>query len=482
VLDAETCYRALESRDRRFDGRFVTAVRTTGVYCRPGCPAPLPKRQNVSFLACAAAAEEAGYRPCARCRPETSPGTPVWSGTSAVVSRALRLLQESDGDGGVEALAARVGVGPRHLRRLFAEHVGASPKAIEKTRRVHVARKLLDETSFPISRIAFEAGFASIRAFNDAFRGTFRKAPSEIRRGTERSPSAPLSLRLPFRPPLDWDALLGFLGSRAIPGVEQVDGRVYRRTIEGDGFFQVRPATDSPALILELHVPPETPLVALIERVNGLFDLAADPREIGAQLGRDPALAPLVAARPGLRVPGAWSPFELSVRAILGQQVSVKAATTLAGRLAERFGTPIETPCAGLSRVFPAPQTLAGADLVSIGVTRARADAIRGVAAAFAAGRFPTASAVDLDETVRSLAALPGVGLWTAHYIAMRAFREPDALPHGDLVLCRRASTDGAPLRPVDLERRAEAWRPFRAYAALHLWTGGNDAPGSRPN
>jgi len=473
-ISADVCYRALSSHDARFDGRFFTAVTSTGVYCRPVCPARVPLRRNCEFYPSAAAAEAAGFRPCLRCRPETSPGTPAWLGTSATVSRALRLIEAGAlADGDIDTLAGRLGVGARQLRRLFETHLGAPPIAIEQTRRVHLAKKLLDETNLPITDIAFSAGFASVRRFNAAIHKVYGRSPRELRRGRrENGENGSLRLRLAYRPPFDWPRLLAFFHARATPGVELVDGDEYRRSVAIGAFrgvIAVRPAAGN---ALELFVPrAAAPVVAaLVERVRGVFDLGADPHEIGRQLGRDPLLRPLVRRRPGLRVPGGWDRFEIAVRAVLGQQVTVRGATTLAGRLARAYGAPLATAEGGIDRLFPDPASLATADLSTIGLPRARAATITAVAAAALAGAPAFAAEPSLAEAVEELCGLPGVGEWTAHYFAMRALREPDAFPHGDLGLRRALAANGRPAAPTAVAERAEAWRPWRAYAALHLW------------
>lgn len=474
-MDAEACYRAIASRDRRFAGRFVVAVTSTRIYCRPGCPAPLPKRSNSRFYACAAAAEVAGFRPCRRCRPDSAPGSPAWSGTSAAVGRALRLIETGALDASsIEELAARVGVGGRHLTRLFRERVGAPPAAVARTRRVHFARKLIDDSGLPMTEVALASGFASVRSFNHAVRGTFGRTPTELRRESsrraKRDPGAALELRLPFRPPYDAASLLAFLGRRAVPGVEAVDGSRYRRTFAlPDGrpaFLEVDLGGDDHAR-LRLSAVPGPRLLALVDRVTQMLDLDADPREIEAHLGRDPLLSPLVALRPGLRVPGALDPFELAVRAVLGQQVSVVAARTLAGRLVQRCGRPAPWGDAGLGFLFPGPAELSVADLSGLGLTGRRAEAIASLARAVGDGSVRLEPGPDWVER---LAALPGFGRWTAGYVALRAFSDPDAFPEGDLVLRKAVSTDGRPVPERELARRSEAWRPFRAYAALHLW------------
>ena len=491
-LAPDICYRALRTRDARFDGRFFVAVRSTGVYCRPICPASTPKRENCLFLPCAAAAQEAGFRPCLRCRPEASPGTPAWLGTSATVSRALRLIGEGLLDcGSVADLAERLGVGERHLRRLFLRHLGAAPLAVAQNRRLLFAKKLLDETGLPIAQVAFASGFASIRRFNAAVRAGYGRTPRELRRahrgpGRDRSET---KLRLPFRQPFDWPGLLAFFALRAIPGVEAVCDGSYTRSVEiggARGTIRVEAPAEGPkgrgrgrgnaaerCLLACIRVDAPAPLIEVAERLRRIFDLGADPGEISKHLRGDPELARRLDAAPGVRVPGAWDGFELAVRAILGQQVSVRGATTLAGRLAARYGEAFSQAGAeGIERLFPKPAVLARARLASLGLPAARARAISGLARAVDQGRLRLDASRGLEETVRALRELPGVGEWTAQYVAMRALREPDAFPAGDLGL-RRALGNGPgslPLSEGALERRAEAWRPWRAYAAVLLW------------
>jgi AraC family transcriptional regulator of adaptative response / DNA-3-methyladenine glycosylase II len=464
VLDGDTCYRAAQSRDPRFDGRFFTAVKTTGIYCRPICPARTPLRKNVRFFACAAAAEEAGFRPCRRCRPDAAPGTPAWIGPSAIVSRAVRLIERGALDeASVDELAGRVGVGGRQLRRLFTEHLGTSPLLVARSRRAHFARLLLDATIWPMTQVAQEAGFRSLRRFNEVMLAVFQRTPSELRRrGGADGPA--ITLRLAYRPPYDWPALIAFLGARAIPGLEVVDASGYRRTVES-GRIEVRPDEGNAlALTLTPFRRERGEVPEIIGRIRRMFDLDADPLQIAAALAGDPLLGPSVRARPGLRVPGAWDPFETCVRAILGQQVSVRAATTFAGRLVEAFGVPSPAPVEGLTRVFPKPELLASAALEKIGLTRSRAESIRCVARSAQVLRERPES---LEGLVNRLRTLPGVGPWTAHYLAMRAFGEVDAFPSGDLVL-RKAAREQL---PASLEQRSTAWRPWRAYAAMHLWS-----------
>jgi AraC family transcriptional regulator of adaptative response / DNA-3-methyladenine glycosylase II len=481
-LENAACVKAIQSRDGRFAGRLFVGVVTTRVYCRPGCPAPLPKPKNMRFYAYAAAAEDAGFRPCRRCRPETAPGSPVWDGTSATVSRALKRIFDGGGHESVEALAERLGLGSRHLRRLFAEHVGASPASLQRTHRVHFARRLLDETSLPVAQVAFAAGFESVRRFNDAIRTTFHSAPRELRRASKERDRAPatgmrqktLNLKLPLRAPFDATSLFSFLEERALPGVEAIRGHAYSRTIESRGRAGVLTVSHEDGrdfLQLSLNLSPGPDLLDLVRRAGRIFDVDADPLAIAAVLRRDPLLAPLVAARPGLRVPGAWDPFELAVRAILGQQVSVRGARTLAGRLVAAFGRPLPGESLdGLTHVFPSPAVLATADLSRIGVPRARAAAIRTLAGAVHTNKLELAAPRGLDELEQRLCALPGIGPWTAQYVALRAFGEPDAFPAGDLGLRRALETAGVPADAAALRARAAAWSPFRAYATLHLW------------
>ncbi len=487
LLDAESCYRALLSRDARFDGRFFTAVKTTGVYCRPVCPAHPPRRENVRFFACAAAAEAAGFRPCRRCRPETSPGTPAWLGTSCTVTRALRLIADGALDHHpVVQLAERLGIGERQLRRLFARLLGASPVAVAHTRRVHFARQLLDAGSLPISQVAFCSGFSSIRQFNAALKATFGRTPSELRahrrgRGTairddraRTTTGGDLWLRLPYRAPFDWDEIVAFLRPRATPGVEGIDSQGYRRSITLDGTsarIEVRPGDEGTHLLLRLQLPALCELGLLVERVKRLFDLGADPLQINSHLARDPLLAALVRRRPGLRVPGTWDGFELAVRAVLGQQVTVRAATTFAGRLVRAFGTPLEHPADGITHLFPRPEQLADAPLVRVGLIASRAAAIRALARAVCRGAIALDGSIPDDEARAQLRAIPGIGAWTTEYIAMRALREPDAFPAEDLALRHALGHSGSPATARQTLARAQAWSPWRAYAVMHLWS-----------
>lgn len=480
-LDTAVCDRARLARDPRFDGRFFIAVTSTHIYCRPICPAISPKPSHIRYYPTAAAAAEAGYRPCLRCRPEAAPGTPAWLGTSTTVRRGLRLIQEGALDtGSVEELAGRLGIGARHMHRLFIQHVGASPLAVAQTRRLHFAKRLIDDTRLPMTEIALASGFGSLRRFNDAFRHTYGRAPRDLRRGRRDTVMAgdALTLRLAYRPPYDWTAIQDFFARRALPGVERVSRESYTRTVSvhGDsGWIEVKPAADADALDLSVHGLGATALLAAAFRIRQVFDLAADPVDVRRTLGDDPLLKPLLRRRPGLRVPGAWDPFELAVRAVLGQQVSVAAARTLAARLVAAHGRPLPAPAQGLTHLFPDATTLATADLTGIGLTRARALAVNALAEAVADGRVVLEDAAGADELRESLTRLPGIGPWTAEYVAMRALSEPDAFPAEDLVL-RRMAGSRRPLTAKMLLARAERWRPWRAYAVLHLWRAASDA------
>lgn len=483
-MDDRRLYRALLSKDRRFDGRFFVGVRTTGIYCRPICPAPRPLERNVRFFPCAAAAETAGFRPCRRCRPEAAAGTPAWSGASATVARALRLIDEGALDGSiVDALATRLGVGERHLRRLFREHLGATPSAIAQTRRLHLARRLVDQTRLPMAEIAACSGFSSVRRFNSALRQAYGTAPTLLRGGAAASTTsrrrriAPvadqLTLRLPYRPPYDWEGMLRFLATRAIPGVEEVDGGRYRRAVRfagGPAIVEVRPNPRDSEVVLSLPAVTSAELLEVVQSTRRLFDLDADPLQIASHLGSDPILAPLVRRHPGARVPGAWDRVEIAVRVVVAQQVSVQAATTVIGRIAGALGTPLQKPSGSITHAFPAAASLATAPLERLGLTGRRAATVRGLTSAVLEGRIELAPAADFAAMLDRLQQLDGIGPWTAHLLAMRVFGEPDAFPAGDLGL-RKALAEGGPLPSIRaVEARAEVWRPWRAYALVLLW------------
>jgi AraC family transcriptional regulator of adaptative response / DNA-3-methyladenine glycosylase II len=476
-LDEALCYEAIRSRDPRFDGRFFTAVMTTGIYCRPICPARTPRRGNVRFFACAAAAEAAGFRACRRCRPEAAPGTPAWAGASATVERAMRLLGEGAlDDGSVEDLAEQLGVGGRYLRRLFDRHLGASPIEVAVSQRAHFARALLDQPQLSITEVAHASGFGSIRRFNETIRALFGGSPSELRARQglavrSRLPAGELALSLGFRPPLEWAALLDFLAARAIAGVEEVASGRYRRLLAlGDRVGELEVSQGSGhTLALRVQGARAQDLLPIVRCVRRLFDLDADPAQIAAHLGRSPVLARSIERHPGLRVPGAWDGFELVVRAVLGQQVSVARASALVGALVRMAGRPVR-PGAKLSHLFPTPRAVAQAELERLGLPRSRANALREVACAIASDPQLVAPGTDPRRAVARLRELAGIGAWTAEYVAMRALGDPDALPSGDLGLRRATGGTSA----AELERTSSAWRPWRAYAVMHLWTFGN--------
>jgi AraC family transcriptional regulator of adaptative response / DNA-3-methyladenine glycosylase II len=477
-LDRKACYRVLLARDARHDGRFFTCVKSTGIYCRPVCPARPAKLENCLFVATAAAAQEAGFRPCLRCRPERSPDIVASRGTSATVSRALSLIERGALDeADVEALAARLGVGARQLRRLFHQHLGASPISVAQTRRVLLAKQLIHDSNLSMTEVSLASGFSSLRRFNETFKALYGRPPSALRRrSTQASKSSGLELFLPYRRPYDFAHLLKFFAGRAIAGVEHVSEGRYARIIEIGGAVGALAVSDCPersALRVEVKLHNLTVLPALIARVRHMFDLAADPLTIGRELGRDPLLAQLVAARPGLRVPGVWDGFEVAVRGILGQQITVRAATQLAGTLVARLGTEVEAHLRepGLSHVFPGPERFVRSELERLPMPRARALALHSIATALQEDPRLFDTGQDLEQAVARLTRLPGIGAWTAQYIALRALAESDAFPVGDIGLMRALAEDGVRPSPKALLARAEAWRPWRAYAVIHLWT-----------
>ena len=477
LLDFESCYRAVCSRDIRFDGHFFTAVTTTGIYCRPICPAQTPKPANVQFYACAAAAEAAGYRACRRCRPETSPGSPDWNVRADLVARALRMIADGVIDtSGVDGLAKRLAVSPRHLHRELMAEVGAGPLALARTRRAQTARLLIDQTGLPMTSIAFAAGFESIRQFNDTMQSSFGCTPTELRKHAPAVTQGPgeVVLRLRYRPPLATGALLDFLAARAIPGVEEVTAGAYRRMLQmahSRGRITLEPQRDSPTIALRLGFEELTDLPVLVQRCRQLFDLDADPSAIAEILGADPVLGPLMSSRPGLRIPGAIDGFELGVRAILGQQVSVANARGMAARLVKRLGTPVAIPAGTLTHYFPTAAALADADLQGLGFTRGRVAALKALSQAVAAGDLVLDRGADRTSVAAQLQALPGIGPWTASYIALRALGDPDALPVHDLGLRRALERLGRPGDAKSIAALAEAWHPWRGYGAFLLWS-----------
>jgi len=467
-LDWRICARARLTRDPRFDGKFFIGVRGSGVYCRPICPAPTAKEKNCRYFPTAAAAAEAGYRPCLRCRPESSPGTPAWLGTSTTVSRALRLIHESGHEErGMEKLAERLGVGSRHLRRLFLKHLGATPNAIAQTRRVHFAKKLIDETGLPMTELAIAAGYGSVRRFNAAIRKTYHRTPTQIRATARQKHALPehhYLFRLRFRPPYDWKFMLGFLAATATPSVEAVDANCYRRTISHggtDGWLEVSPDDKYPALRARIQFGDPRALFFIVERIRALFDLNADWAAIVKRLGTDPVLAARLRAQPGLRVPGCWSGFELATRAIIGRGISTGEAANIAGAVSRLFGRAFLAG-SGLTHLFPEPAVLADADLARAGVPAARAETIGTLSRAVCEGSIRFEAVADAHGFLARFREIPGIDDWTGQYVAMRALGEPDAFPSEN----------------EELRRRAEVWLPWRAYAAMYLW---NDPATPRP-
>ncbi len=487
MLTDDARYDALLARDPRFDGVFFVGVSTTGIYCRPICPARTPGRSRCTFYATPVQAEAAGHRACFRCRPELAPGNADIDAVDALVARAARRIAEGAlNEDSVDSLARELGVSARHLRRATAARLGVSPVDLALTRKLGLAKQLLQDTALPITEVAFASGFRSVRRFNAAFSERMGRAPTELRRAAAvcEKPGGSadaLVLRLDYRAPYDWTQVIGFLRVRSIPGVEHVAEEfskgscslAYRRVVHIDGhvgIIAVRRRVDRAALELEVAPTLVPVLMPLVARVRRLFDLDARPDAIGSVLGRDPMLRALVARRPGLRVPGAIDPFEASVRAMLGQQVSVAAATTLAGRFAAAFGTPLAVTSETTLRFrFPTADEIAKrspAEIAAIGLPASRAAALVSLASAVATGAVQLDGMVDLERFVADLVALPGIGPWTAHYLAMRALHAPDAFPAADLGV--KKALGGT---PRTAEARAEAWRPFRSYAVIYLWS-----------
>ncbi|GAA1396379.1 AlkA N-terminal domain-containing protein [Kitasatospora putterlickiae] len=492
VIDDDIRYRAVDSRDARFDGVFFTAVTSTGIYCRPSCPAVTPKRVNCTFYPSAAAAQNAGFRACRRCRPDSVPGSPEWNHRADLVGRAMRLI----GDGvvdreGVAGLAHRLGYSSRQLQRQLTAELGAGPIALARARRAQTARLLLQTTELPVTDIAFAAGFASVRQFNDTVREVYDRTPSGLRAEVAAgrrtaTPAGGLALRLAYRGALDSDHLIDFLALRAVPGVEEVVAgprpgvRTYRRTLalpyghgiaEVDGLAPGDPADrgwlDCRLLLTDLRDLPTS-----VQRLRVLFDLDADPLAVDDQLGADPLLGPLVRARPGLRSPGHVDPHELAVRAVLGQQITVGAARTLAGRLAEKYGTALPEPNGGLRLLFPTAAALATADPEDFAMPAARRRALTGLCAALAEGVVRLDGGVDRGEAAARLLALPGIGPWTVGYLRMRALADPDVFLPSDIGVKHGLLRLGAPGDPKSAALAAEAWAPWRSYAVHRLWAG----------
>jgi AraC family transcriptional regulator of adaptative response / DNA-3-methyladenine glycosylase II len=479
--DSAALYNAYASRDPRFDGVFFIGVTSTGIYCRPVCTARTPKPANCRFFNSAEAAEKASFRPCLRCRPELAPGNAPVDDAPRIAGLIVHRIEEGAGQApvGLEKIAAQFGWSPRQIRRILHKELGVSPIELVLTRRLLLAKQLLTETTLPIIEVAFASGFSSLRRFNDAFGSRYSMPPSRFRRAADatagRAAAESFSLQLTYRPPFDWPGMLQFLRTRMVKGVEWVEEDAYLRTVQlgaHTGWIHVRHAPEKRALLVELLHSLTPVLPALLGRLRHLFDLSARPDIIAAQLMQDDLLADAVARNPGLRVPGAFDGFELAVRAVLGQQISVKAATTLAGRFAEAFGEPVETPYPGLTRLSPTPERIAGAkleELTALGIVAARARSIITLAGEIASGRLRLEAGARPEVTIERLVTLPGIGKWTAQYIAMRALRWPDAFPEEDIALRNK-------LGGVTAKRAGElsqAWRPWRSYATLHLWQSG---------
>jgi AraC family transcriptional regulator of adaptative response / DNA-3-methyladenine glycosylase II len=476
-LDEDSCFRALRARDRRFDGVFFVGVTTTGIYCRPICPARAAARARCRFFDRAAEAERDGFRACLRCRPELAPGLAPADSVPRLVRAAMERIEAGAlNDGSVDDLARSLGVTARHLRRAMEAELGVGPIVLAEARRLALAKQLLQDTAISLTDVAFGAGFRSVRRFNALFKQRFGRPPTAIRRahaGRATSPDV-LTLQLDYRPPLDWDRMIRFLSGRAIPSVEAVEGIEYRRVVAiggATGWISVAPNGERPSLSARISLGLVPQLPAVVARLRALFDLDARPDVIAAHLGREPLLAPLVRRAPGLRVPGAFDPFETSIRAVLGQQVSVRAATTLAGRLVAAFGNNIAPPPvdARISRCFPSAAALAAredAEVAAIGVPLARARTIVRLARAIDDGRIDLRGTAAPDQLIERLTSVPGIGPWTANYLAMRALHWPDAFPAGDLGLKKalRARNTRA------VEERGRAWQPWRAYATMHIW------------
>ncbi|GAA0481750.1 AlkA N-terminal domain-containing protein [Streptomyces sp. NPDC046215] len=486
--DFERCVRAVRSKDARFDGWFFTAVLTTRIYCRPSCPAVPPKDRNMSFYPSAAAAQQAGFRACKRCRPDASPGSPQWNERADLVARAMRLIGDGTVDReGVPGLAARLGYSTRQIERQLRAELGAGPLALARAQRAQTARLLIETSELPMSDAAFAAGFSSIRTFNETVREVFALTPTELRaraaRGRGTAAPGVLTLRLPYRAPLCPDNLFGHLAATAVPGVEEWRDGAYRRTLRlpyGHGTVALRPRPGH--IDCRLALSDQRDLAGAISRCRGLLDLDADPEAVDALLSADEHLAPLVAKAPGRRVPRTVDPGELAIRAVLGQQVSTAAARTLAARLVTAHGEAVEDPMGGgLTHLFPSAEALSGLDPEALAMPAGRRATVVRVVAALASGELDLGVGSDWTRARRQLAELPGVGPWTSELIAMRALGDPDAFVPTDLGVRRAAAACGLPATPGALTRHAAAWRPWRAYAVQYLWSADDHAINHMP-
>ncbi len=476
VEDFESCYRLSESRDPRYDGIFFIAATSTKLYCRPSCPARQPKRANVRFYPTAAAAQSAGFRACKRCRPDAAPGSPEWNWRADGVARAMRLIADGTVDReGVTGLARRLGFSERHLRRLLAEQVGASPVALARAQRANTARLLIESTAMPFTDAAFAAGFHSVRQFNDTIKHVFASTPSEMRRrsaGGSPRPLGVVELRLSCRGPLDGAALIRFLEVRAVSGLEEVSGDTYRRALtlaHGTGVVELTPEARAVRCVLRLDDLRD--LATAVARCRRMLDLDADPLAIAEALGRDEVIGHLVRAHPGLRVPGCVDGAELALRALLGQQVSLRAARRRTARLVETFGRPLEQPLGTVTHLFPDAAALADADPKLLVGPAGRRETLQTLAVRLANGQIRIDDGSDPTEALTQLLDIRGIGPWTAGYVAMRGFHDPDALPPGDAGVCRALKALGHPNDPRSVAVMQQRWRPWRAYAALQLWT-----------
>ncbi|HXW36265.1 MAG TPA: AlkA N-terminal domain-containing protein [Acidimicrobiales bacterium] len=474
-LDPEVCQRAVAGKDARFDGVFYSAVVTTGIYCRPSCPA-LPKPENLRFFPSAAAAQAAGFRACKRCRPDATPGSPEWNSRGDVVARAMRLIADGVVDReGVGGLSTRLGYSPRHLQRQLVEEVGAGPQALARAQRAQTARILLETTELPVTQIAFAAGFGSVRQFNDTVQAVFATSPSGLRRskhGGDVPLPGVLALRLPFRKPFSGSALVEFLAIRAIGGVEATDGTAIRRSLamaHGPGVIELEPMEDHVRTVLWLS--DNRDLTTAVYRARRLFDLDSDPVAVDSALSLDRILAPLVAERPGTRIPGCVDGAELAMRAVLGQQISLAGARNLAAKLVRRYGKPLTSPLGGVTHLFPDAETIAALNPAELPMPHSRARALVGLATALADGGLVLDSGSDREEVERKLKQLGGIGPWTSRYVSMRVLGDPDVLLSSDLGLRHALQNLGGPSDLGEIERMSLRWRPWRSYATVLLWS-----------
>lgn len=499
MFDEDACYRAVHSRDARFDGIFYTGVVTTGIYCRPSCPAVTPKRANVRFYRSAAEAQAAGFRACRRCRPDTTPGSPEWNVRADVTARAMRLISDGVVDReGVSGLANRLGYSDRQVHRTLVDEVGAGPLRLARSQRAHTARTLLETTDLTVTEIAFAAGFASIRQFNDTMREIYAATPTELRAKAARrhvarrsragrggSPpiaTGTIELRLAYRQPADLVGVLGFLALRAVPGVEEVDGGTYRRSVtlpHGTGVIELTPGESWVRAVLHLADPRD--LTAAVARCRRIFDLDADPQSVDEALASDAALRSLVTGTPGRRVPGTADGDELAVRAVIGQQISVSAARTIAARLVAEYGKPLDSPVGGVTHTFPSAAVLAAVDPGTFPMPGSRQRTLQELTSRLADGRVQLDPGVDRDEAEQQLVSIPGIGPWTAGYARMRALSDPDVFLPTDLGVLHGLDLLGLPADRNAAAQMSERWRPWRSYALMHVWAAAAPAPASTP-